>query len=68
MKLHKLGSYFKCNKKNLSGMECDFYCHDSLACFVHHARVVHDEYFNGVQTKLFEEESFELVLADLDQK
>ena len=68
VKQHKLGSFFKCNEKNLSGMECDFYCHYSMACFIHHARVVHDEYFNGVHTNLFEEESFELVLTDLDQR
>ena len=49
-------------------MECDFYCHYSMACFNHHARVVHGEYFNGIHTKLDDEESFELAFVDLDQR
>ena len=68
VKVHKMWSFFKCNEINSSGIKCNFYCHDSLACFVLHARVVHDEYFNGVHTNLFEEESFEIVLTDLDQR
>ena len=68
VKVHKKWSYFKCNEINSSGIKCNFYCHDNLACFAHHARDVHEEYFNGAQTKLIEEESFELVLTDLDQK
>ena len=68
VKQHKVGSFFKCKVKNLSGMECDFYCHYSMACFNHHARAVHGEYFNGIHTKLEHEESFKLVFIELDQR
>ena len=47
---------------------CNFYCHYSLACFVHHAENVHNNYFDGAKTKLIEEESFEFIITDLDQK
>ena len=68
VKVHKKWSYFKCNEINSSGIKCNFYCHDNLACFAHHASNVHENYFDGAQTKLIEEESFELIITDLDQK
>ena len=67
-KVHKNWSYFKCNEISSSGIECNFYCHNSLACFAHHADNVHKNYFDGAKTKLIEEESFQLIITDLDQK
>ena len=67
-KVHNNWSYFKCEEISSTGEACNFYCHYSLACFVHHAENVHDNFFDGTSTKLIEEDSFQLIITDLDQK
>ena len=66
--VHNSWSFFKCEEILANGEICNFYCHHGLGCFVHHAEIVHNNFYYGASTRLDEEDSFSLILCDLDQK
>ena len=68
VRVHNNWSYFKCEEILSTGEVCNFYCHHGLGCFVHHAENVHNNFFDGASTRLNEEDSFQLIICDLDQK
>ena len=39
-----------------------------MACFTNHAKRIHGEFYNGISTTLDDEDSFELVIVELNQR
>ena len=66
--VHSSWSFFKCEEILANGEVCNWYCHHGLGCFIHHAEIVHMNFYHGASTRLDEEDSFSLVLCKLDQK
>ena len=63
---HEKASFFRCKVTNFSGIRCDFECHYSMACFTNHTRRIHREFYNGIRTTLDDEDSFKLVIVELN--
>ena len=64
---HEKASFLRCKVTNF-GIRCDFECHYSMACFTNHAKRIHGEFYNGISTTLDDEDSFELVIVELNQR